>query len=225
MDTGKSSPCVFYLDRDKAFFYQNGLSSLGTISFSQEALSAGEVINSEIFIETIQTFLRQINIKPTEVIIVLSQQMTFDDDFPEQITQDSDSKMEQFLEIVPFEESISKLFKLEKKTKVVAINKELCDNIQIAFSKLGYVIVGITSFSILKEIFPDLANNVDLAKIAQKIDSVKQYNLSHTDAVINKKVETKEKPSHNKRIYALFGIFGILFSILIFTIINNINTK
>src|SRR3989344_3468904 len=128
MDTGKSSPCVFYLDRDKAFFYQNGLSSLGTISFSQEALSAGEVINSEIFIETIQTFLRQINIKPTEVIIVLSQQMTLDDDFPEQITQDSDSKMEQFLEIVPFEESISKLFKLEKKTKVVAINKELCDN-------------------------------------------------------------------------------------------------
>ena len=224
MDNGKNPLGVFYLDGEKAFFYQKGLKSLKTLSFSPNTFTVGEIINAELFIEAIQTFLHQINIKPTDILVILSTRMTFDSDFPEQITLNTDEEMKRFLELVPFEESISKLFKLQKKSKVIAANKELSDNMKIAFEKLGFKITGIIPYSILREIYPDLASNISLEKITERIDAIKKYNILHADIIINENVETKEKNNNKGRLLLLIGVFGVLFIVLIFTIINSANS-
>ena len=113
-----------------------------------------------------------------------------------------------------------------KKTKVVVVNKTLYEALKNALGKKNFSISLVLPYSLLQEINTELSSSVDLAFIAGKIDSYKQYNLiDHENNNLNNKVKTSDSKKQNKRVFVLVGIFIVLLIVLGVLIISTLSSQ
>lgn len=221
MDFSKKQLGIFYLEGNRAIFYGGNVVNLLSLEWPLDVIKDLEVLDKEKLSAFIQAFVQSNNIAPCSVIIVLSQAVTFEKDFPQVSSEEQDREMQKFIDFVPFEEVISRIIKLEKKLKIVAINKELYESIRDAFEKQGFSIISVVPASVLQETMPELAENLDLSMILSKADDIKQYSLLIAEEPRNTTYETK-KTWKNKKTLLLFGVFGILLIILIVLIFTSV---
>lgn len=224
----KKQTAVVYLDTNKAFFYIGTTGAVITLDFPPDVISDLDLVDGEKLEHLIDTFVKANNIggEKFETHIVFSPSSTFDKDFTEESFKKDDTQLQKFIDIVPFEEVLSKIYKLGKKTKVVGINKSLYEIVKQALGKNNFSVSLVLPYSVLQEIYPELANSVNLAFIAGKIDSLKQYSLSGPEVDLQKdKEKTVKSKTQNKRVYLLIGVFAILFIILIALVISTLSSK
>ena len=210
---------AFYVDGKKAFFYEQSLSAPLGLDFPQGTISDLEVVNRKKLDSLIQSFVKSYKIAPTNIVIVLSTLVTFERDFP-QGSVEMEKNIEEFLELVPFEDHISKKALFSGTTKIVAANRELCEAIKSAFQNLGFVVTGVYPLSFCQQIMPQLQTNLDLSLIISKVPEMREFNLL-PEFQIPEASPAKEKKD-NKRIYMLVGVFGLLIVILLFFFYKNI---
>lgn len=206
---------VFYIESNKAYYYEESLGSPLSMEFGPEIISDLEVVNKKKLESAIQVFINGNKIVPKSIIILLSTTVTFDKDFME-TTLEIDKSIDEFLELVPFEDYISKKSKFPGKTKVVATNRQLCETIKNSFVVLGFVVAGVYPLSFCLEAVPQLATNLDLSLIINKSPELRSFNLL-PDLPLSADSPKKEKKD-NKRLYILIGTFAILVVILLFVV-------
>lgn len=207
--------CILYLDKSRMTFSGSNISTVLVANIPPDILNDLELIDSSKLESFIQSFIAQYKINPNQLIIVLSPQITFDQDFPDKQGEHLDKDIQQFLESVPFENVVSKTFRLEKKLKVIATNRDICDLFKNSFERQGFKVWAIVPVSILQEIFFELAKSLDLHIILEKFYALKSYSfLVDTDEasynVYNKEANLKK----NFRLYILLGFFFTLLFIL-----------
>ncbi len=218
-DISKKPTGVFYVDGNRAFFYEQSLSSPLSTAIPPDAVSNLEVINKKKLDLVIQSFVATNKLLPKNIVILLSTQVTFDRDFT-QSSIEMAKNIDEFLELVPFEDTISKKSVFSGRTKVVAANREFCEAIKAGFQKTGFVVTGVFPLSLFLEIMPQLQSNLDLALVLSKIPEMKDFNLLPVvEASVN--APQKEKPSKT-RLYVLGGVFGLLIIVLMFFVYRNI---
>jgi hypothetical protein len=218
-DISKKPTGVFYLDGNRAFYYEQSLSSPLSTAIPPEAVSDLEVIDKKKLDIAIQAFLSTNRLVPKNIIILLSTQVTYDRDFT-QSSVEMVKNIDEFLELVPFENTISKKAVFSGRTKVVAANRELCEAIKVSFQKSGFIVQGVYPLSLLLEIMPQLQSNLDLAMVIGKVPEMKDFNLIPAyDIPVN--APQKEKPNKS-RLYVLGGVFGILLIVLAFFVYKNV---
>jgi len=155
--------CIIYLQQDKFDFYLPSLGKVIEFRFVPEIIKDLEVINVVLLENLIKLFIANNKITPTELVIVLSDNVCFIKDFvlpvaPPQLSQEQneqvggvvhtpritadvlDDQIKHFIEHVPFENVVSKTFPMGNGTKVVAVNGELYESIKTAFEKSGFKI-------------------------------------------------------------------------------------
>ena len=206
---------IFYIEANRAYFYEEGLGSPLSLELGPEIISDLEVISKKKLESAIQTFVNGNKIAPKSIIILLSTTVTFDNEFPQSQPQ-ADKSVEDFLELVPFENTISKQVKFPRKIRVVAANRELCETIKNSFVILGFFVAGIFPLSFYLEAVPSLQTNLDLGLIINKSPELKAYNLM-PDIELSGSSPKKEKKD-NKRLYILIGVFAILMVVFLFVI-------
>lgn len=221
MDFSKKQLGIFYLEGHRAIFYGGNVINMISLEWPLDVIKDLEVLNKEKLATLIQAFVQSNNIVPCSVLIVLSQAVTFEKDLQESPSEDQDREMQKFIDVVPFEEVISRIIKLEKKWKIVAINKELYEPIRDAFEKQGFLIISVVPASVLQETMPELVENLDFSIILSKADDIKQYSLLIAEEPQNTTYETK-KTWKNKRTLLLLGIFGLLLLILLVLIFTSV---
>lgn len=214
-DIPKRPSGIFYVESNRAYFYEEGLGSPLALEFGPDIISDLEVISKKKLELAIQGLVNGNKIAPKSIIILLSTTVTFDNEFPESQPQ-ADKSVDDFLELVPFENAISKQVKFPRKIKIVAANRELCETIKNSFVILGFVVVGIFPLSLYLEAFPSLQTNLDLGLIINKSPELKAYNLM-PEIELSRSSPKKEKKD-NKRLYILIGSFAILMVVLLFVI-------
>lgn len=228
MSFAKKQIAVVYIDVNKALFYIGYSGAILQLDFPSNVISDLDIVSKEKFEELLGTFIDSNNLKGLgiESILVFSKSSAFEKDFPED-TKGKEEEIQKFIDIIPFEDVLSKTYKFNKKTKVVAINKILYEAIKDAFEKKKISISLTLPFSILQELNVELENKVDLAFIAEKADSLKQYNLASDYE--NNAQDGQEKKSGSKkqnlRLYIFIGIFVILLVVLIVLIISTSSSK
>lgn len=206
---------IFYIEANRAYFYEEGLGSPLSLELGPDIISDLEVISKKKLELAIQGLVNGNKIAPKSIIILLSTTVTFDNEFPESQPQ-ADKSVDDFLELVPFENAISKQVKFPRKIKVVATNRELCETIKNSFVILGFVVVGIFPLSLYLEAVPSLQTNLDLGLIINKSPELKAYNLM-PEIELSRSSPKKEKKD-NKRLFILVGVFALLMVVLLFVV-------
>lgn len=206
---------IFYLENNRGFFYDHGLSSPVGVDFPPDMISDLEVISKKKIETAIQSLISNYKIVPENIIILLSTTVTFDKDFTDGTVQ-MEQNVQDFLELVPFQDYLSKKSKFTKKTKITAANRELCDVIKNAFVDCGFVVSSIIPLSACMEIMPNLQNNLDLGLILDKATDLRAYSLLTDQAQLAQSNEKNKKD--NKRLFMLVGVFVFLILILIFVL-------
>ncbi|MBI4097706.1 MAG: hypothetical protein HY426_01585 [Candidatus Levybacteria bacterium] len=218
-DISRKPTGVLYLDRSRAFFYEQRLGAPLAFDLPAEIISDLEVINKKKLDSAIRGFVGANNLVPNNIIVLLSNSITFEKEFP-QGGVGVDKSIEEFLEFVPFEEYVSKKIQISGKTKIVAANRELCEDIKTSFRDIGFVVTGVFPLSFCIDVLPQLATNLDLGLVIEKAPELRQFNLLPEEQQPTSSLK-KEKPDR-KRMYMLIGAFGFLGFILLFFVYRNI---
>ncbi len=216
-DIPKKPAGIFYLETNRGFFYDQTLASPVSVEFPPDIISDLEVVSKKKLEAAIQVFISGYKITPKSIIILLSPNVTFDKDFPIGTVQ-MDKNTAEFLDLVPFQEYISRQSKFPGKTKLVAANRDLTDAIKDSFANMGFAVSAIIPLSFCLEIIPQLKTNLDLALILDKAPEIRGYSLT-SEIIISEESQKKEKKDKdNKKLYGMIGILAFLFLILFFVI-------
>lgn len=221
MDFTNKQTIICYIDTNKIIFFQGLSGALLELNFPQEVISHLDLLHKEAFENLIESFITQNQIIGDQVVIVYSPQSAFEKNLEEQETRKDEEEIQKFIDMVPFEDVLSKTYRANKKIKVVAINGRLHESIKNVFNKKKFQIYAAIPSSILQENFSELRENIDLGFILKRLESIKQYSMVNGSAIGVQVPEVKpEAKKNNKRLYILGGIFGALLVILIIMVIT-----
>lgn len=226
MDFSEKQIMVCYIDKNKALFYKDPDGSILQMDFLPEIISDQELTDRQKLEHLIESFLEANKLVKGNIIFIYSPDITIEKDFPDEIVGNKNDEIQKFIDMIPFEETMSRIYKLNKKTKIVAVNQALYESMKNIFKKKNFSVLGIIPSTILQETTAELSMNIDLAFIANRIDSLKQYNIVNEDQPSNQ--NTKEKSGikkRNIRMYGLIIVFAMLLFILIVLVVINLLSK
>lgn len=213
---------VFYIDGNKSFYFELSLSSPIKLDIPTDIIANFELLNKKKLNILISSFIKNNNLIPNNIVILLSPHVTFDKDFPHGSIE-VQKNIQEFLELVPFEDTLDKKIIVSGKTRVVATNKELCDAIKQDFTSSGFLVSGIYPLSQVSESVPQLKSNLDLSLFVNKVSDLKAYNLRPIVEAAYHHSSTPEKDKPNKtRLYLLAGVFVFLMLILGYAVYTNV---
>lgn len=223
----KKQTAVVYIDTNNASFYTGKSGDIFRLDFPSNVISDLDLVSEEKLTQLIDSFCKTNNLEGTkfETILVFSAGSVFEKDFADE-NKEENTQIQQFIDIVPFEDVLSKTYKLNKKTKVVVVNKVLYEALKSALEKKNFSISLVLPYSVLQEVNTELTNSVNLAFIAGKMDSYKQFNLiDYENNKLNDKIKTGDFKKQNKRVYVLIGIFLLLLIVLGALIISTLSLQ
>lgn len=216
MDDGRKHQIVLYINGNKIFVYGEGLSAMLQMDIPTDAVRDFDVISLEKFASAVGIFLVANNIEGGVVTVVFSQEATFEKEFTDE-TQLKEG-LSAFLDRVPFEEIAYRIYHINKKIKVFAVNKEYCSVLKKILNTERFFLHVFVPLTLLQEMIPELRSRLDLRMILEKIDLAKQYNLFFNEETTNVASSNSDKLGEKKRFFILVGIFVILLMGLILAI-------
>nr|MBI5455683.1 hypothetical protein [Candidatus Levybacteria bacterium] len=215
----KRQLAVVYIDVNKILFYVKDTKNNLSLNLPLDVVSDLEVVARDKFDQLIDSFFQMDGLRNMgfDIILVFSQGITFEKDFATDTIKAEHEGIQKFLDMVPFEDVLSNTYKINKKTKVVAVNRNLYDILRQALERNKAYVTMAVSMAVLIEINPEFSSNFNLALIVAKADSLKQYGLVD---ISEGSLEREHKNSigikkKDMRLYMLLGIFALLFIILL----------
>ena len=233
----KIKEAVILIDTTKLEVFDTASKKVYQFPFPQNSIADFEVVNVNALTDQLINFFRQNKFSFTEYVIILGTSTLFQKDFSLQPTSSSPQNQgtkaqadpikqmtvadlqvqkQRFLDLVPFQNVISTEMPINKGSKVIAGNKEICEVAQASVMPQAN----------LKAIFPmtifvsnsQQASSLtpDIARKALRVESLKQYNMyNRTDHPrISNNNQTGFIKKQKKQDIMLIGIFAVLMLVL-----------
>lgn len=212
---------VIYLDRNRFDCMMPHQTATVPYDFSPHTVKDFEPLNKDTLYNEMHTFITDHHMSPCSIIIILSNNVIFVKDLPENKSDQLLDAIALFLESIPFETIMHRTVKFDKKTKIVATNSMYLDLLKDVFEKNQCKVL-----LILPEfVFGDIISQKGLDTVASKkiiymMNTLKQYDVSHMTYAQNiphaheQFSEIPEKKSYARLIVLLF-VFILLTGILI----------
>lgn len=199
----------FYINNNRGLFFTKSASPF-EITIPKDVLSHLEIVNAQKLDELLSKFIETKKITPSQIFIILGKNTTFEKDITDIARTERYIEIQKFLDIVPFEKTLNKIFKIQKKEKIVAANRDFCQKLIDVFTKLGFSVEAIIPETLFSETLPVLV---------KKIDTLKQYNLLDSHNRASSSANTSSQPFlQNTRLIILASVFAILIITLIFMV-------
>jgi len=215
----KRQLAVAYVGVDKILFYVKGAKNSLQLNLPSDVVSDLEIIGREKFDELVDTFFQMKSLRDIgfDIILVFSQGTTFEKDFVDETAKVNYEETQKFLDMVPFEEVLSNIYKINKKNKVVALNRELYEILLLALERNKAYVSLVLPMTVLAETSPEFTKSLDLALIAARADSLKRYGFVD---IIEGGIEREQINSigikkKDVRLYLLVLVFVVLLTVLI----------
>lgn len=214
MDFSKKQIAIFYIEKNKGVLYRSDSDKPLAVSFPQDAVNNLEIVDKNKFERTITNFITKNELKPTNVYVILSKHITFEKETKDVPLSLQNAETENFLEMVPFHQILSRTYNFSNKTIIVAADRDLCESLVKVFQENQFSVPGIIPLSILQEKLPKLEEEFDGKLVLQKISNLKQYFLP-LGIETQERTFTYDIPSFkNPKFLSLIGVFVILLAIL-----------
>lgn len=208
---------VIYLQRN-GFYYKDDIKDAVVFHFSflPSVVSDLDVLNVTLLTESIISFIGQNNLQTKDSILVISESVYFEKDYPG-ITREQEVPVTQlFIDSIPFENVLVKTYLIENGIKIVVANKDLCVAIKNAFEASGFMVTAVTptavlgiketdptdsSFSLFFEKYDFLKENA-FPLFAQQVKKSPQPGIKSTG--------TQKKPSIRTILLIVFFLFLVV---------------
>ncbi|HRN69997.1 MAG TPA: LytR C-terminal domain-containing protein [Candidatus Woesebacteria bacterium] len=220
---------IIYIDRANLYFYGGNVHAPLLFAFKPTTIRDIEVINAEEFESELNGFIKDNKIEPSDVMIVVAHQSSFEKLIDPKTPADQvEIQKKQFLDNVPFEQTLSKSFKTDKEIKIIAINKDLVYLIRDIFNKNQFNVVTISSIASL---FPegDITFNAATAQQILSKSSIFKQNMFLLQDIEVPTTDTFEetygKEKKNMTLYYSIPAFVVLIGILVWLMIGQRNAR
>lgn len=198
-----------------------------TIIIPPQIINNLEVINKDGLYTLVIDWLKQRPHTSANIIWLLSPEVYFEHTFTSGEQDKIDSETLQFLDIVPFEEILSRVYNnLDTGRHIIVINKELMMSLIQAFALQGYSTKAVvpsrlvqgeaTLTSEIERTTLKRANELAKESLVTTIVPVTQVSAA---TLAEKGGTSEEKPK--SQLPLLLSVFGVLLAILVFVILLN----
>jgi hypothetical protein len=132
---------LIYLEKDRLFFY-NG-EKVFKLDFTPQIVRDLEILNEDGLISLVFQFIDNIKATPSRFLIVLSESVLFFSDTKERDLAKIEAEFQSFIDLVPFDNVLSKKYQVEGVIKMLATNADLINAISDSFGQRGFVNDGV----------------------------------------------------------------------------------
>ncbi|MDO8270099.1 MAG: hypothetical protein Q7T54_05535 [Candidatus Levybacteria bacterium] len=228
MDFNKKQAALLYLDKNGFYFYTDGLPSVISLAFIDNAVRDMDVVNGASLIAQVKAFIDQYRLMPSMITIILSPNVAFEKDIAGLTREAQAEEIKNFIDTIPFESVLTRTYPIEKGVKVIGFNEDLYTELKNGFEKnsfgidmvIPYQLLG-TDQTLIKNLTTDNA-----AQFLKRCDHLKQYTLLITEkqknpgpSPVTETVVQKPKKNYT-RLFVMIGVFTFLFAVLGYMLIT-----
>lgn len=213
----KNLHSIVYITASKLFWYGEHFSSLMQQVLPQDIMSDLEIMDPDKLAVVVGEFLLHNNVKEGEITVILSTEVTFEKEFIDDNALKDGLIL--FLDQVPFEKVAHRVYYVNKKIKVVAVNQEYCMALRHILIEARCIPTAFIPFTILQDTLPELQSGIDLRIMLAKLDVIRQYNLFVEEDASQNITRTTKQTNEKNRLYLLIGMFGLLLTVLVIVFI------
>lgn len=141
---------LIYLEKNRLFFYNNG-KKVFKLDFAPQIVRDLEILNEDGFINLIFQFIDNLKAKPSRFLIVLSESVLFSNDTKEQNFAKVEVEFQSFIDLVPFDNVLSKKYKTKDTIRMLATNGDLINTVSDSFEQKGFVNDGVVPVIVFGE--------------------------------------------------------------------------
>lgn len=220
---------LVFVNRSGLQFFSSTSRTIASLPFDQKVVRDLDVIDPAALSAQIGTFVIQNKLTPSLVMFVFSEGMCFYQDFSE--TDESKLKLllQEFVNNVPFETVLTKVYKTKNGVRVVSINDRLYREVASVFQSKGFVSLGVIPSLVLGGKM-GLANSLDAAlagHVLTNIENLREQSLFAVDAESGNEeeknsskavIKTGFKITRNAVILAV--VFVLLLGVLVYLLVR-----
>lgn len=232
---------IIFIYRGGFDYYVSGNAASVRFPFDPVIVRDLEVLNIPQLEAAIAAFIASSKLVPSHCAIILSDSVLFMKDLQkpaetvvpkakgkiqvlpvietEQVAKVTlDDMAQKFVDTVPFEDVASMQLPIPNGIKVLAVNRELYMSIKLGFEKSGFFIENVSPLIALgRDMYPEGVDTVK--KALAQFDMTKAHSFLTAKPFILSKPQEKsdfvlDDKKSNTRLFAMLGVFGVLFLIL-----------
>jgi hypothetical protein len=217
----KTTPPItagFFVARDSLTYFATGLENVNQLALSSEIMTDLEIVSQNSLERVIVNWLEQYKIVPTKICLVLDESVYFNTTLEQMPAPQGDPAIQEFLDILPFDDVLIKNFPLEKGAISVAVNQNFLKPLVAVLEKVGFQVLCIAPAFVLNVDLTQTPFNPEIAKgVIEKIELLNQYNLM-SEAEVEAKVAPPEpflSVKFNPQLIGLIVLFVVLIAVLV----------
>jgi len=171
---------LIYLSKNSLQFFAPGMENAAKLALPSSVVKDLEVVDADLLEKTITEFKFKQKVTPTEAIMILSTDATFDKNFSS-TEAGFESAKQSFLEATPFEEVNSKEIVNGDDRTVVVTNRNFYSAVKSAWEKTGGKVVMV----IPEVLLPKKPEKFNIRKIASITGLLQRPSALHDLSLIN----------------------------------------
>lgn len=219
MNLKTASKLLIFLERQKLTLAGTQLVSPLTLDFPTSLVQDIDIIDPESFDLLLASFLEQVKISPTEILLVVSPDIYYEKDIS--LSADPTERQNQidlFLQTVPFKNLIYKDYSLGNHPRLITLNKNFYEPIARFFEKSAFNVVAIMPLFVLEHFQLPLVTFIpkEVKDIFDKYKIIEPFSFMNTediDKIVTTEVH-RPKEEITKTTIILIIVFCLLFVVL-----------
>lgn len=210
------------INRQSMMFYSPELIDLAIINFTSEIIQDLEIVSQSALERVIKNWLNQAQIETKTLAIYFIEENYFYQDLTGNIQSSEDPQIKSFLENIPFNHIVAKIFPMQKGSRIAAINKSLLKPLITVLEKCGFTVLAATpAFAV--GINADNPFSKELAKKSLQNEEIfKVYNFLEAEEIETKLAKEKNFLSVeiNKKLIIMIAFLLLLVGVLVALLIS-----
>lgn len=168
MPAKSAHPYVAVLYRDRVALCSPASAQPLELKFSDASIKDLEIVNQTELENQVKVFTAAHQLHPGELIIVLSDKVTFEKDLSKVPGSERTAQSQAFLDSVPLSSTSHKIFRYQNMDKLVVINRNFYDGLKRSFEILGFAVTAVIPGFMLGEIGAQDSTSSETCRILSK---------------------------------------------------------
>lgn len=218
----KPSALFLYFSRNSVQLYNPRIKTLEVEKLPQNILKDLDVLDKNALIGFFSSLLTNYKINVKNAVIVLSPSIYYEKVL-EKTGEDQEAEMRSFLDTVPFDALRSKVYIQGATSRVIAINKNLCESLVSSLEQNNLGVEAVIPAGLIPPLAAKPSPDPESASyVLKNLSSLKLHTLTHTLGITEDVLsdEPRVTTPRNTRVYVLGGIFLVCILILVTLLIS-----
>lgn len=212
------SAVVLFIDRNRIQLYRSDTGGLYVVDIPETIIKDLEIRDAEGLFALIGQWIARVGVPPAPLVCIVGEALCFSKDLPAAEDQPAGNQSVSFLDHVPFEAVVSRVYEIEKGKRVIAVNSAVCELVQRAFTAQGFSVRAFVPVGALGGKTIRLLDAEIGSWAVKNTDTLIRQSIA-APQVVEKLPQSAESAQKKSSLPILLGAFGLLVMLLVIVLI------